>query len=687
MLDEAEDPVDATAAAPGLLPPGTVWRVGAQTGISPFGSEHEGTAVFPDGTSRAARFIVLDAEGSVAPEWRERVREEMPILAALNTPNIVCAEALADLPQGLAVVTQPLKGKPLIELLDRSRPSPRAAAELALEIAWALTSTHAATRPDAIRPIRVVHGDLRPENLRLAPGGELTLVDYGLHRAANSGAQTSDDIWGLGAVLYECLTGRPPAPPGDDADAHAPVLAEELALLESQDDRLVALLRDILAINPDLRPTARQVARRIRPLIPQLEGAYLAAWAGEVMPNAKAPPLTMPMPSGVGPTAAMVQEDDDDDDGMGGPGASALEGGLKPLKRVGNAPGAQASSVDTAMVRVVAIAVVVLIVVGGAAWELQRFWLPYFGTMDTPDQATDQAGPDQAAKAGPATSASKKRDDEPPGDEVSTGPTAEGAVTILDEEAGIEPEDEGGPRPERELAPTDEAIQPGEAAQTAAADGPPEEPFDPRRGTDQPSGPPPWPRPPGTLGELDLFVEVPLATEVRLHCASGIAALGVSPERVGIMQTVPSACTVTATMADGATASVEYLFERSMDLVCRRLREDELSCAARIEREREDEPLPPGKPEGPNAQGTIDIVVTVPLATSLEVICEDGSRRSGLRIERLEFPRVRPGRCKVTALLPDGGYMGEFVAQHSVPVVCMRDTVKHELRCAEVTRL
>ena len=153
------------------------------------------------------------------------------------------------------------------------------------------------------------------------------------------------------------------------------------------------------------------------------------------------------------------------------------------------------------------------------------------------------------------------------------------------------------------------------------------------------------------------------------------------------MQTVAGPCTVQATMPDGKEATVEYLFADSMDLVCRRLRQSELSCAPRIEREREDAPAAPDQPRGPDARGNIDVVVQVPLATSLEVLCEDGTRRSGLRTERLEFPGLKPGRCKVTALLPDGGYMGEFVARNSAPVICMRDLVHHSLRCAEVERL
>ena len=214
----------------------------------------------------------IDAEES----WRG----EAELLARLHHPGLVTAFDAGHHDGRAFLVMQLIEGPTLKERISEGPLTPAATAELGAGLAQALAHAH---------EVGIVHRDVKPSNILLDPEDRPHLADFGISRPLDTTARTATDalvgtaaylspeqvlgrpvgrpadVYALGLVLLECLTGRLEYDGGPVESAIAR-LHRRPALPPDAPERLRALLRGMTAREGQDRPTARDCARALSAL-------------------------------------------------------------------------------------------------------------------------------------------------------------------------------------------------------------------------------------------------------------------------------------------------------------------------------------------------------------------------------------------------------------------------------------
>jgi serine/threonine protein kinase/Tfp pilus assembly protein PilF len=234
----------------------------------------------------------------------ERVRrfeQEARAASALNHPNIVTIFEIGHWNGAQFIVTEFVEGKTLRQLMNEKPLTLNETLNVGIQIAGALTAAHAAG---------IVHRDIKPENIMLRADGYLKILDFGLAKLterSTSGSQPDNptlmqsnpglvmgtvqymspeqargikvdgrtDVWSLGVVLYELVTGAVPFSGETPShvmvsimEAELPPLAER-GTVPAELDRIVA--QSLRKNKKERYQTARELAHDLKNLKQELQ--------------------------------------------------------------------------------------------------------------------------------------------------------------------------------------------------------------------------------------------------------------------------------------------------------------------------------------------------------------------------------------------------------------------------------
>jgi serine/threonine protein kinase len=216
-------------------------RIGRYDIVSPIGAGGMGEVFLARDTQldRNVALKLLSEEFTKNEDRMKRFVQEAKTASALNHPNIIVIHEIGESEGANFIATEYIEGETLRDLLSRTHFSLEQVLDIGLQVANALAAAHKAN---------IIHRDIKPENVMVRPDGYVKVLDFGLAKLTenssvngDSGIQTKmlvktnpgavmgttsymspeqakglpaidarTDVFSLGIVIYEMLTGRVP---------------------------------------------------------------------------------------------------------------------------------------------------------------------------------------------------------------------------------------------------------------------------------------------------------------------------------------------------------------------------------------------------------------------------------------------------------------------------------------------
>lgn len=239
--------------------------------------------------NRTVAVKVLRELGGASDVVRERFRREAQAAAGLSHPNVVTVYDAGEEEGRAFLVMELVEGRPLDRLLkEEPKGNPLALLE------------KAARGVAAAHERGIVHRDLKPANILVTASGEPKVGDFGLAHLVETRTELTrtgtalgtplymapeqvearsgeisprTDVYALGAILYEMLTGRPPHVGASLADLYARIVRQDpvpprtlipSAAFDAQTIALKALEKEPARRYADAREFADDLARHLR---------------------------------------------------------------------------------------------------------------------------------------------------------------------------------------------------------------------------------------------------------------------------------------------------------------------------------------------------------------------------------------------------------------------------------------
>jgi len=253
---------------------------------------------------RKVALKLLPGEFATDPERLRRFKKEAQAASAIDHPNIVVIHEIGESDGTLFIAQEYVEGETLRSRIGRGQIPVLEALDIAYQTSNALTAAHSGG---------IVHRDIKPENIMLRCDGFVKVLDFGLADIQKTEAKSKDlssaqtlpqnsapgvilgtvnymspeqtrgqkldarsDLWSLGVVLYEMLTGQRPFHGESIPDIFVAILERRPApLIESLADppaQLEQILDKLLAKNPEHRfQSSAQLAAELKRFHHRLE--------------------------------------------------------------------------------------------------------------------------------------------------------------------------------------------------------------------------------------------------------------------------------------------------------------------------------------------------------------------------------------------------------------------------------